>query len=126
MYGCPNGSFEFSVISYGKMQMNFLASPVHTVGLPDGASGQESTCSSRNERDASWIPGLGRSPGEGKGSSILAWRIPWTVYDVPKSWTCLSDFHFHFECLVNCISLLVFYFFYQLYLIVVVDLPTFT
>ena len=22
-------------------------------------------------------------------SSILAWRIPWTV-----SWTCLSDFHF--------------------------------
>ena len=28
----------------------------------------------------SLIPGLGRSPGEGKGySSILAWRIPWTV-----------------------------------------------
>jgi len=27
------------------------------------------------------IPGLGRSPGEGNGSthsSILAWRIPWT------------------------------------------------
>ena len=27
-----------------------------------------------------WIPGLGRSPGEGKSySSILAWRIPGTV-----------------------------------------------
>ena len=28
-----------------------------------------------------WIPGLGRSPGEGEGthSSVLAWRIPWTV-----------------------------------------------
>ena len=30
-------------------------------------------------------------------SSILAWRIPWTpVYGVRKSWTRLSDFHFHF------------------------------
>ena len=29
-------------------------------------------------RDMGWIPGLGRSPGEGHGSplSILAWRIP--------------------------------------------------
>ena len=30
--------------------------------------------------DASSIPGLGRSPGEGNGphSSILAWKILWT------------------------------------------------
>ena len=27
-------------------------------------------------------------------SSILTWRIPWTVYGVTKSWTRLSDFHF--------------------------------
>ena len=27
-------------------------------------------------------------------SSILAWRIPWTVHGVAKSWTPLSDFHF--------------------------------
>ena len=26
-------------------------------------------------------------------SSILAWRIPWTVHGVAKSWTLLSDFH---------------------------------
>ena len=34
-----------------------------------------------NEGDLGSIPGLGRSPGEGKGyrSSILSWRIPWTV-----------------------------------------------
>ena len=25
-----------------------------------------------------FIPGSGRSPGEGNSSSILAWRIPWT------------------------------------------------
>ena len=29
-------------------------------------------------------------------SSILAWRIPWTVHGVAKHWTQLSDFHFHF------------------------------
>ena len=30
-------------------------------------------------------------------SSILAWRIPWTVvHGVTNSWTRLSDFHFHF------------------------------
>ena len=30
-------------------------------------------------RDVGWIPGLGRSLGEGMEthSSILAWRIPW-------------------------------------------------
>ena len=27
-------------------------------------------------------------------SSVLAWRIPWTVYGVAKSRTRLSDFHF--------------------------------
>ena len=37
-------------------------------------------------------------------SNILAWRIPWTerpggaiVHGVAKSWTRLSDFHFHFS-----------------------------
>ena len=36
-------------------------------------------------RDAGWIPGWGRSPGEENGklqyaifSNILAWEIPWT------------------------------------------------
>ena len=28
--------------------------------------------------DSGSIPGSGRSPGEGNGNSILAWRIPWT------------------------------------------------
>ena len=33
-------------------------------GLPYGSAGKESTC---NAGDLSSIPGLGRSPGEGKG-----------------------------------------------------------
>ena len=40
--------------------------------------------SAYNEGDLGSIPGLGRSPGEGKGySNILAWRIPWY-----SSWGC--------------------------------------
>ena len=38
--------------------------------------------------------------------SILAWRIPWTVYGVAKSPTWLSDFHFHF--VIICLSFEVF------------------
>ena len=48
-----------------------------------------------NAGDLSLIPGLGRPPGEGKGyhSSILAWRITWTVQSMlSQSRTRLSDF----------------------------------
>ena len=49
------------------------------LGFPCGSAGKESTW---NAGDLGSIPGLGKSPGEGKGypqSSILAWRIPWTA-----------------------------------------------
>ena len=48
------------------------------LGLPCVSAGKESAC---NVGDLDLIPGLGRSPGEEKAtpSSILAWRIPWTV-----------------------------------------------
>jgi len=47
------------------------------MGFPDDSSaGKESAC---NAGDLGSIPELGRSPGEGKYSNILAWRIPWTV-----------------------------------------------
>ena len=58
------------------------------MGFPCGLAGKESTC---NAGDLGFIPGLGRSPGEGKGyslqgkathSSILAWRIPWTIQNM--------------------------------------------
>ena len=35
----------------------------HTMGFPDSSVGKESTC---NAGDRGLIPGLGRSPGEGK------------------------------------------------------------
>ena len=50
-----------------------------------------------------WVHSLGwedpLEKEEATHSSILAWRIPWTVlvHGVAKSWTQLSDFHFHFH-----------------------------
>ena len=46
-------------------------------GFPGGSAGKESTC---NAGDLASIPGLGRSPGEGKGNPFQysCWKIPWT------------------------------------------------
>ena len=45
-----------------------------------------------------WVQSLGWEDPLEKGTmthlSILAWRIPWTLHGVSKSWTQLSDFHF--------------------------------
>ena len=74
-----------------------LPSPVF-LGFPCGSDGKDSACSSG---DLGFITGLRRSPVEGKDthSSILAWRIPWTVkgHRVTESQTWLNDFHFHFS-----------------------------
>ena len=48
------------------------------LSFPGGSDSKESAC---NAGDPGLICGLGRSPGEGMAtqSSILAWRIPWTM-----------------------------------------------
>ena len=58
------------------VSINFSVRAV--LGFPCGSAGKVSACSAG---DLGSIPGLGRSPGEGKGyhSSILAWKIPGTV-----------------------------------------------
>ena len=66
------------------------------LGFPCGSPGKESTC---NSGDLSLIPGLGRSPGGGKGYPLqysgLENSMDYIVHVVPKSQTQLSDFHFH-------------------------------
>ena len=51
--------------------------------------------------DLGLIPGLGRSPGEGKGYPLqysgLENSMDCIVHGVAKSCTCLSDFSFHLE-----------------------------
>ena len=55
--------------------------------------------------DLGSIPGLGRSPGEGKGYPLqysgLENSIDCIVHGVAKSRTRLSSFHFHFTCLLR-------------------------
>ena len=62
-----------------------------------GSAGKESAC---NARDLGLISGLGRSPGEGKGYPLqypgLENSTDCIVHGVAKSWTKLSDFHFHY------------------------------
>jgi len=49
----------------GWFSMTSLGFPsLRLLGFPYGSSGKESAC---NAGDLGWIPGLGRSPGEGKG-----------------------------------------------------------
>ena len=67
------------------------------LGFTDGSGGKESSC---NARDPGSIPGLGRSPGDGKGHPLQysclensmdrgAWQI--TVHGVTKSQMRLSN-----------------------------------
>ena len=69
-----------------------------TVGFPGGSDSIESA---HDAGDPGLIPGLGRSPGEGNGYALqysgLENSMDCVVHRVPKSWTRLSDFHFHFH-----------------------------
>ena len=48
-----------------------------------------------------WVRPLGwedlLEKGKATHSSILAWRITWTVYGLEKSWTRVNNFHFHYS-----------------------------
>ena len=72
---------------YNKEAMNF----------PDSSVGKESTCSAG---DPGSTPGLGRSPGKGKGYALQYTRLETSmdsaVHGVTTSQIPLSDFHFHF------------------------------
>ena len=73
----------------------FLQQPLPK-GFPCGSTGKESAC---NVGKLGSIPGLGRSPGEGKGYPLqysgLENSMDCIVHGVAKSWTRLSNFCFH-------------------------------
>ena len=64
------------------------------LGFPGGSAHKESVC---NEGDLGSIPGLGRSPGEGKGYPLqysgLKNSMDCIAHGATKSWTQLSSFH---------------------------------
>ena len=69
--------------------------------LPMGISGFPCGSAVKNPPATreTWVRSLGwedpLEKGKATHSSILVWRIPWTVYGVTKSRTRLSNFHFH-------------------------------
>ena len=64
------------------------------MGFPGGSAGKESACKAG---DLGSIPGLGRSPGQGKGYPLqysgLENSIDCLVHGVARSQTRLSDIH---------------------------------
>ena len=66
------------------------------MGFPGGSEGKASAC---NAGDPGLIPGLRRSPGEGKGYPLqysgLENSMNGIVHGVAKSQTRLRDFLFH-------------------------------
>ena len=67
-------------------------------GFPDSSVGKESAC---NVGDLGSIPGLGKSPVEGKGYPLqysgLENSMDYIVHGVTKNRTQQTDFHYHFH-----------------------------
>ena len=80
-----------------------LMFPPPNLCFPCGSAGKESAC---NVRDLGSIPGLGRSPGEGKGYPLqysgLENSMDCVVHRVAKSWTWLSHLHNLFSQSEQC------------------------
>ena len=75
--------------------------PLLECGLPCDSAGKESTC---NVGDVGLIPGLGRSPGEGKCYPLQYSGLENSmdfIHGVPKSWIRLRDFHSTWMCYWN-------------------------
>ena len=81
------------MLIYGKNHHNVVV--ILQLGFPRGSAGKESACS---VEDLGLIPGLWRSPGEGKGYPIqysgLENSMGCLVHGVAKNQTQLSDFRF--------------------------------
>ena len=80
-------------------QLKYLCHNFLHMGFPGGSASKESTY---KEGKLGLIPGLGRSPGEGKGYPLqhsgLENSMGCIVHGVAKSRTRLGDFHFHVSC----------------------------
>ena len=88
---------EVHSVTWGQTRLKCACTPPE--GFPCGSTGKESAC---NAGDLGSIPGLGRSPGEGKGYP-LQYPGPENSMDytlwVTNSWTRLSHFHFSWRFL---------------------------
>ena len=88
---------DLCLIPVGKIhwRMDRLPTPVF-LGFPCGSAGKESAC---NVRDLDSVTGLGRSPGEGKGSPLQFWPGEFQgLHRVRHDWVTFSfTFHSYIE-----------------------------
>ena len=93
-----------------------LPTPVF-LGFSCGSAGKQSIC---NVGDLGYIPGLGRSPREGKGYtrqySGLENSMDCIVHGVAKSQTRLSDFHMYIDI---DIDVHIYIYMFQIYIAVI-------
>ena len=96
--GLQRVGHNWATFTYEQIRGAPVFQTVAIFGLPYTSVGKESSC---NVRDLGSIPGLGRSPGEGKSYPLqysgLENSMDCIVHGVAKSQTWLSDFHFHFS-----------------------------
>ena len=87
--------FTFLTVSFDSPNWKVLYCTQILLGFPCGSAGKESAC---NAEDLGSVPGLGRSPGEGKGYPLqysgLENSMDCIVHGVARSQTWLSNFHF--------------------------------
>ena len=80
--------FSFIIEDEKGLESNISQTSILCEGFPCGSAGKESAC---NAGDLGLIPGLGRSPGEGKGHPVqycgLENSVDCIVHGVTKSWT---------------------------------------
>ena len=95
----PRWTQEGTCIAEQNKQGPVRLTPVTlSTGSPCGSAGKESSC---NVEGLGLIPGLGRSPGDGKAYPLQCFGLEnsmdYIVHGVAKSRTRLSDFRFHFS-----------------------------
>ena len=91
-FTCNAGEWIDSWVGRICWRRDRLPTPVF-LGFPCGSAGKKSAC---NTGDLGLIPGLGRSPGEGKGYPLqysgLENSMDWIIHGVAKSQTQPSNF----------------------------------
>ena len=96
-YSGPENSMDYIVHGVAKNRtrlsyfhlLTYYQTSLFYLGFPGGS---EVIASAWNAGDLGSIPGLGRSPGEGNGKSLVGYS-PWG----PKELDTTERFHFHFK-----------------------------
>ena len=95
----PNSQrISYLFTSFGKKKLEQIVRSYICFEIPCGSVAKESAC---NAGDLGSIPGLGRSPREGKGYPLqysgLENSMDYRVHGVTKRWTRLSNFHLYLQ-----------------------------